>query len=174
MYTASSKDWAADWLGVKSNHGYGALPIPQARDVEIGGLLRAWMALGEADRKEAAEGILEGQRFTLLAYSERMASLAVREANPDLITLGLVALGVDGWRRDWRDNAAIIALYYDAAQKLGTHPENAFEKAAALLPEKAANALRTFLRRSTEDKSLAAMGYVVGTDVDGFRYERTW
>ena len=69
----------ADWLNVDNNHGYGALPIPQARDAEISGLLRAWMMLADSDRKAVAGGVLEEQRFTLLAYSERMASFAVRD-----------------------------------------------------------------------------------------------
>ncbi|MEJ1968710.1 MAG: hypothetical protein WDN03_08800 [Rhizomicrobium sp.] len=62
---------------------------------------------------------MDEQRFTLLAYSERMASLAVREHNKGLIILGLLALGIDGWRGDWRDNAVLISLHYDAAKMLG-------------------------------------------------------
>jgi hypothetical protein len=164
----------ADWLRVKNNPGYGTLQIPQPRDREISELLRAWIALEESSRKVAAQGILEDQRFTLLGYSERMASLAVRDHNPEWIILGLLALGIDGWRGDWRDNAAIICLHYDAAKKLDIQIESTFEKAAVLLSMKAGNALRSFLRRSAEDKTLEAMGYVVGSDVDGFRYKRTW
>jgi len=165
---------SADWLKAENNKGFGALPIPQPRDAAITQLLQAWMVLDEPTRKTAAENILEEQRFTLLGYSERMASLAVRKHDQELIILGLLALGVDGWRDDWRDNAAIITLHYDAVKKLGASPESTFEKAAILLPAKSANALRSFLRRSAEDKKLEAMGYVAGTDADGFRYKRTW
>jgi hypothetical protein len=34
--------------------------------------------------------------------------------------------------------------------------------------------LEAYLKRSDEDKSLASMGYVEGTDEDGFRFLRTW
>jgi len=164
----------ADWLTVKNNQGYGTLPIPQPRDADIGELLRTWAALDAPTRQTSAQGILEEQRFRLLAYSERMASLAVRKRDQELIGLGLLALGIDGWRGDWRDNAALISLHYDAAQRLAADPDSLFEKAAALLSPKAANALRSFLRRSVADKTLEAMGYVADTDADGFRYKRTW
>lgn len=53
-------------------------------------------------------------------------------------------------------------------------PEAIFESAARLLPEKPAEGLRSFLHRSTEDKSLGAKGYAASSDEDGFRYRRTW
>lgn len=158
----------------KNNNRYGPLPIPQPRDGEITEVLRAWMALDEPTRQVAAQRILEEQRNTLLAYSERMASLAVRERAEEWIFLGLVALGVDGWRGEWRENVLVICLHYDAAQRLRVSPESVFEKAATLLPLRSANALRAFLRRSEADKTLKAMGYVVGADADGLRYIRTW
>lgn len=163
----------ATWLNFDSNIGYGGLPIPQPRDSEITQLLNAWVGLDKSIRQVAAQQIREPQRFTLLAYSERMASLAVRTRDQEMIFFGLVALGIDGWNGDWRDNAEIICLHYDAAQRI-CNPEKIFEKAAANLPLKAAIALRSFLQRSQEDKSLEAMGYSVGSDADGFRYKREW
>lgn len=162
------------WLNIDNNKGYGTLPIPQPRDAEISDLLRAWLALDAPARMATGQGLLQEQRFTLLAFSERMASKAVRDANPEWISLGLLALGIDGWRGDWRDNAALIALHYDASQRLGIEPDMTFERAALLLSDKVANALRAFLRRSADDKSLEAMGYEAGVDGDGFIYKRTW
>ena len=165
---------SCDWLRSQNNRGYGMLPIPQPRDSEISNLLRAWIALDEVDRKQSALEISDEQRPTLLAYSERMASLTVRERNQEFIILGLIALGVDGWRYDWRDNVLIVSLHFDAAQRINASPESIFEAAAQWLPEKPARGLRAFLDRSADDKSLAAMGYVVGNDEGGFRYRRTW
>ncbi|MGH8021736.1 MAG: hypothetical protein ACREIA_26330 [Opitutaceae bacterium] len=164
----------ADWLSVTENNGYGLLPIPHPRDDEIKALILRWIALDVASRQQTAAAIKEDQRFTLLAYSERMASRAVREKNVELVFLGLLALGLDGWRNDWRDNAALLCLHYDAAQKVGAQPDAVFARAAGLLSDKVATALRGFLRRSSEDKSLDAMGYEEGRDDDGFRYRRTW
>jgi hypothetical protein len=165
---------SADWLKSDNNHGYGTLPIPSPRDAQISALLHDWLKLDEPSRNAALSGISEEHRFTLLGYSERMASLAVRDRNQEHIVLGLLALGLDGWRDDWRNNAALICLHHDAAPRIGLLPASVFEEAAKLLPQKPADAIRSFLRRSDEDKSLAAMGYLAGADGDGFRYKRTW
>jgi hypothetical protein len=160
------------WLSGEEFRGYLARPIPQPRDSDISNVLRAWMALDEVDRNQSE--VSGEQRWTMLSYSERMAALAVRERSQDLITLGLIALGVDGWNYDWRDNVLIVALHYDAAKRIGASPEDVFESAARLLPDKPASGLRSFLRRSAHDKSLEVMGYIVGNDEDGIRYQRTW
>jgi hypothetical protein len=165
---------SCDWLRGQNNRGYGRLPIPQPRDSEISKLLRAWIALDEVDRNQSALEISDEQRPTLLAYSERMASLAVRERNQEFIILGLIALGVDGWRFDWRDNVLIVSLHFEAAERISASPEAIFAAAAQWLPEQPARGLRAFLGRSAHDKSLGAMGYVAGKDEGGFRYQRTW
>ena len=122
---------AAEWLRATNNRGYGPLPIPQPRDAEIEALLRSWMALDESTRQAAAQGIAEEQRFTLLAYSERMASLAVRKRNQELIRLGLLALGIDGWRGDWRviSQCAVDAIRATGDAKLILVPGDAWSSA---------------------------------------------
>lgn len=165
---------SATWLNIDSNIGYGTLPIPSSRDEEITQLIEAWIKLDEGVRQIAAQQIMESQRFTLLGYSERMASLAVRTRDHKKIFLGLLALGVDGWKGDWRDNAEILCLHYDAAKRTGVIPGQIFEKAASFLPLKVATALRSFMQRDPADQSLEAMGYSAAIDGDGFRYKRDW
>jgi hypothetical protein len=165
---------STSWLDVDTNIGYGPLPIPQPRDREISGLLEKWKEMSAVERQAAGQCIRESQRFTLLAYSERMASFAIRTLDEEKIFLGLLALGVDGWKADWRDNAEILCLHFDAAKRIGSPPNRIFERAAILLSLKVGTALRSFLRRTPEDQSLEAMGYSVGDDNDGFRYRRDW
>jgi hypothetical protein len=165
---------SASWLNTDSNIAYGTLPIPNLRDREITHLIETWVKLDEVVRQGAAKNILESQRFTLLAYSERMASLAVRTRDPQKIFLGLLALGVDGWKGDWRENAEILCLHYDAAKRIGVIQSQVFEKAASFLSLKVAMALRSFVQRSPSDQSLEAMGYSAASDDDGFRYKRDW
>jgi hypothetical protein len=165
---------SATWLKVDSNIGYGTLQIPNLRDDEITHLIDVWTKFDPDTRQSSARHIVESQRFTLLAYSERMASLAVRTRDQEWIFFGLLALGVDGWTGDWRDNAGVVCLHYDAAGRIGINPNHIFEKAASFLPTVVATALRSFLRRSPADQSLKAMGYSSGSDCDGFRYRRDW
>jgi len=165
---------SALWLNVEKNEGYGPKPIPDPRDAEISELLDKWMALPAPERQVAAAQIAEGQRFTLLAYSERMASLAVRTSDKAHLLRGLVALGVDGWRNDWRDNALLLSLHYDAAVRVGVQPSQIFDAAGSLLSTAVSKRFSEFLKRSDEDRSLEAMGYSTGADQQGFRYLRDW
>ncbi len=164
----------AYWLDICHNNGYGQLPIPTRRDDEISDLIQSWMKLDESSREDAASCVTEKQRFTLLAYSERMASLAVRESKPNLIFFGLVANGLDGWRFDWRDNLLILSLHYNSAKRLGVSPEQLFTQAASYLDRKIQDEFKAFLLRKPEDQSLASMGYEEDKDDGGFRYKRAW
>ncbi len=165
---------SAEWLRAENNRGYGALAFPQPIDNEITELLRTWAALGPSARSAASLRVLDEQRFTLMAYSERMASLEVRTREIEKIFFGLLALGVDGWRGDWRDNVTVLSVHYDAAQRLSVVAEPVFEGAAALLSPEVAIAFASFLRRTPAAKSIRAMGYVAASHDDGFRYLRTW
>jgi hypothetical protein len=165
---------SAEFFRDTNNRRYGTLPIPQPTDNDISELLKTWMQLNDAQRHDTAQEIDEKHRYTLLAYAERMASLAVRLRDREPIILGLIALGISGYVGDWRDNATIIALHYDAALRANQSPAETFEEAAAYLAQELAAAIKAFLRRSEEEKSLKAMGYSSGTDAEGFRYRRSW
>lgn len=164
----------AKWLVSEETNGYGTWRIPHEFDIEISKLIQRWLNLDELSRNAALSQISEDYQFVFLAYSERMASLAVRDHNREYIFLGLLALGLDGWRFDWRENLLVVCLHYDAAKRIGLNPDELFEEAAKLLPNEASKGLQAFLRRPEKDKSLEAMGYVTTTDADGFRYERMW
>jgi hypothetical protein len=174
MATNANPFSSAEWLRSTRNLGYGPLPIPQPRDFEITDLLESWTKLNSSERESAPLQISHEQTQTLLAYGARMASLSVRNSDAKLIHYGLLAVGIDGWRYDWRENVTIVSLLYDAANRIGAEPGAIFESASALLADKSANGIRRFLLRSAEDKSLAAMCYIAGADSDGFRYLRTW
>jgi hypothetical protein len=174
MATNANPFSSAEWLRSTRNVGYGPLPIPQPRDFEITALLESWTKLNRSQKESAALQISVEQQQTLRAYGARMASLSVRNSDAKLIHYGLLAVGIDDWQSDWRENLLIVPLFYDAANRIGAEPDAIFESTAALLPDRAANGVRRFLLRSAEDKSIAAMGYIAGSDSDGFRYVRTW
>jgi len=163
---------SADCL--RAERGYGRLPIPQPIDGEITELMRAWADLSPSERSATSLRLSDQQSLKLQAYSERMATFAVRTRDPERIFFGLLALGADGWRGDWREKVLVLSLHYDAIKRLTANPEAMFERAAALLSPKAASALASYLQRSPENKSIKVMGYVVASDDDGFRYQRTW
>jgi len=166
---------SARWLSDPSYKGYFRSPIPELRDDKIGNVLQRWILLDKDQRKASVSKASREQRRILLCYSERMACLAVRERKSDHIFFGLLALGISEGAGDFREAMLIVPLHFDAARRNETDPIALFEKASALLPsEMAADHLRGFSKLPPAKQSIALMGYVAGSDDQGFRYERTW
>jgi hypothetical protein len=165
---------SASWMIGSSTDGYGTWPIPHALDQKIGSLIENWCELPREDREREATTISEEQAAVLRAFSERMATLAVRNSDQHLLILGLLALGIDGGSVDWREDTLILSLHLDAAKKVGVAPDNVFCEAGKLLPGRVSEVLTGFLNRSPEDQSLETMGYEESSDEGGFRYRRTW
>lgn len=151
------------------NHGYLSLPIPAPRDAEIADLLATTPAA-----KLAAKLGAEVHWPVLRAYAERMASLAVRERDPQALRRGLLALALAGLGSGSLDALAELPLFHDAAGRLDEDPAPLFRSVGEIAGGGAAATLESFLARSAEDRSLAAMGYEAGRDEGGFRYQRTW
>lgn len=164
----------ATWLSTTDNNGYGTWPIPNSLDDRIAELLDQWQSLKPDERIVQAPTISDRQRAVLSAYSERMASQAVRTQRRDYLFHGLLALGIDGWRDDWRENVLLLCLYTDACKRIGVTERDIFGEASKCLPFNVSAALNAFSRRKPEDKSLESMGYEVSSDADGFRYMRIW
>ena len=157
-----------------STDGYGSWPIPHTLDQKIGSLIEDWCELPRGDRDREATTIVEEQAAVLRAFSERMATLAVRSRDRHLLFLGLLALGIDGGLVDWREDILLLSLHFDAAKKVGIAPNEVFSEAGKLLPSRVSEVLTAFLNRSPEDQSLEVMGYEESSDEGGFRYRRTW
>jgi len=156
------------------NHiGYGPLPIPVSKDIEISEALEAWAALDQTARNAAAGELSTEACVSMLeCYSWRMASLAVRTGDQKFIFLGLLALGVFGWLPPWGIRVEFVTLHYDASNRIGVSTECIFEKAAALLSSKVASDLRSYLKRPPHLKTLECMFFHTAMDSGGFRYEK--
>ena len=87
--------------------------------------------------------ISDSQRVTLLAYSETMASKAVRDKSRTDIYFGLLALGIDGWRVDWRDNTMALNLHYHSTVLICVEPPALFTEVATSMAPNAERSFRT-------------------------------
>lgn len=152
-------------LSSAQNHGYLPLPIPAPRDAEIDDLLASTPVSALA---------AEEHWPVLRAYAERMASLAVRERDPEILRRGLVALGLAGLGQGSADALTELPLFHDGAERIGEDAGRLFRSVGAELGGAVEAAVEAFLARSPEDRSLDAMGYRAGHDAGGFRYQRTW
>lgn len=159
-------------LDPENNAGYGRLPIPSNRDIEVMALLGS--AIGSSSLSQFGGQLRREHHMVLRAFAERMASLGVRTKDAGKLKVGLVALGLAGLEDGCREALLLLPLFYHAAGLLGMHPRALFVSAQALLQRPSALQLEQFLARRDEDKSLESMGYRIGSDDDGFRYERMW
>ncbi len=160
------------WLDVENNDGQGNFPMPSDHDYQVVNLLRRWVGLTTAEKIAASPS--ESQAETLLGWSERSASRAVRDGNDEWIFLGLIAVGLACPCVDPRDAMMVLSLHYDACRRLNLSPENTFQNAAKEVPPSGSKAINEFLDRNEEDRSIVVMGYEAGRDADGFLYRRTW
>ncbi|MEM1166281.1 MAG: hypothetical protein AAGI30_08325 [Planctomycetota bacterium] len=157
-------------LGSEYTHGYSPRPIPCVIDVEIELLVDA--IAGDHELRNSLN-INQEHGFSFLAYAERMASLAVREHSPSILSKGLAALGIGSRFVDVRDAVLILALMYDSTSKLGLE----FSTISSDIGLNEDDALKvyvdTFPSRSARGRSIQAMGFIESEDDGGFRYIST-
>ncbi|HEX2203894.1 MAG TPA: hypothetical protein VHG91_11375 [Longimicrobium sp.] len=154
--------------------GYLRQPLPAAADAPPERLARLFAGAPPEARAQMSGLVTQRVADFLLAFAERMASLAVRERSPDRLRLGLAAVALEDFRYDSREDLLVLAPLYHAAGKIGADPRDLFDEAAALAPGAGADGLRSFLRHRDLHRILDALGYRESADADGFRYERTW
>jgi hypothetical protein len=156
-------------LDPSQNEGYLDERLPSARDREILDLISG---AGKNGRLRELSAHLSGNHVpVLLAFAERMAALAVRNRDPEMIRRGLLAACLTFAVGDRRDALLVLPLLWRSAERLLLDPASEF---AAVSDDLGCDELSQFARRDPEDRSIESMGYVESQDDDGFRYERTW
>lgn len=155
-------------LDVRPGPGYYESRIPSPADSEIA---RAIRAFSEADPHDqtAFRASLDADRAGLLqAWSERIATLAVRLDSASPLVLGLVGLALAA-AEDEREAALVAPLHRRSAEKLDADAGGVFDDAATFSDPEGAAWLEE-MRDSDEQPEDA--GYVEDADADGFRYQR--
>jgi hypothetical protein len=160
-----------DILDPELNEGYLNQQLPSSRDREIVSLLNAATQSGQLE--DLSHLLERPQSAVLLAFAERMASLAARTSDRDALRSGLLAAAVATVASDVRDALLVLPLLWRSAEHLKLDPATELAMAAKRLPLASAT-LEQFAARSPEDRKIEAMGYVESVDEDGFRYARTW
>ena len=158
-------------LASEYTHGYGSSPLPCQIDEEVESLVD--VVTGDDEARTLLE-MNETHGFVLLAYAERMASLAVRENSVDILSKGMAALGIASRLIYVKESLPVLALIHDSASKLGVDPPELFSTLPLHEGDELKAYVDSFLNRSGEDRSIQAMGYVEGEDEGGFRYSRPW
>jgi hypothetical protein len=169
--TASAQSTAKDLLdrvqhAFDMRHGYAQLATPL--DDQLASRIEAVIATGAYVEVDAM--LNEETADMFLTIAKRFASLAVRQQNPQLVVIGLVALawgGLGASRQyvDVRDALRVQALFCRSAELLGTDPEVLFHDAASAVDQLASTTILGYLTR--ENKSIKHMWFTEGTDSQG-------
>jgi hypothetical protein len=154
--------------------GYGPSTLPNPLDDEVSALVASWRVGGPSMVAEAIAESTDGGRNVLRAYAERMASLAVRRDDPDLLLNAVIANVVGGLSANAHESLMVMAPIEDAATRIGVGVPGLFEDAAHCVGHPGAAYLMMWLTRSPENRSLATMRFVAEDGADGFRYVLRW
>lgn len=154
-------------LTAAANVNYGRLPIPCDRDFQILDLLT------RLDQGLLRSPTIE-QANTLLAFSERAASWAVRTGGTRLILGGLSAVGVAAPASDPRNIVVALSLLHRACELTLADPRSVFSEAARPFKEEVQDLFQSFLARSPRDKSIEAMGFSESMGDTGFLFRCDW
>jgi hypothetical protein len=160
-----------EFLSVPRTRLYWKEPIPNDLDQEISTFLEKVHNLPVSGRELIVDVIKQEHTGALVAYAERMATLAVRRGEEDPIRLGLWAV-VLAWREAWdqRDVIRRMGVLFDAARRIGADAVKLVEQAGRRAPGDISEVFFSFARRPDLESIGVAMGYSEGRDSDGFRY----
>lgn len=150
---------------------YSSQPIPYELDYVVSDLVNLYKSLSPVEREIVYSLASERNSYTLLAFAERMAALAVREKSRERLLDGLLSLIIENYNADWRDNVTKLAPLYHSAVKIGIDPQSLFTEAASYGNNEVAEVIRDFSQREPEDRSIEAFGYKETYESDGFRYK---
>ena len=158
-------------LSGKQFDGYLRRRLPHELDGIVGSIVDAYRQGLPPLRMEMLGDMSARAAGVLSAYGERMAAIAVRNRSEEVLSQGLVAIGIaDTALDDPRNNLLVLAVVNHSASMLGTDLERLLDGVAADLPRSALVNFRAFAARAATDKSLSAMGLGTSGSGETFRY----
>ncbi len=164
------KDEFFDLL-VKSKN-YWMEDIPSKFDEDVFNLIQNIFNLDLEKKQFIASGFNLKAFRVISLFSERMASLAVRENNKNRLIIGLFALVLSLNSGEFRDAVTILSLYFDASKKINEDPHIIFTFVSDSLGK--SDFLLDYLSRKPEDQTIQVMGYEESKNEAGFVYKRNW
>jgi hypothetical protein len=157
-----------DLLDLPDGEDYYAGRIPSASDDRVGRAVAAFSVAAPPTQAAIREAIDDDRADLLRAWSERLASLAVRLDSAGPLVQGLVALSL-AEEADPGEAMLVATLHRRSAEKLDLQPERLFDAAAERTDLAGARWLRDAGEAPEQPEDA---GWVEDEDADGFRYGR--
>jgi hypothetical protein len=147
-------------------------PLPAPFDETVAALVDAYIGGDEDEKAAIVDGLDTDKAWTLSAYAERAASLAVHGQSPEPLVRGLVAIGLAAARLYHKELLLLLPLFWRSAERLGVDGELLFKSSADLLGDDAPSWLRAFPDREPGNRTLEVMGYEEREEPNGLLYHR--
>lgn len=157
-----------------SNRHYNEQQLPSETDFAVMELVDNFLKTSPAERERILPEIPNKTSGHLMSFAVRMATLGVREKSKTRVLQGLIALVIENFRIDWREDLMTLAPLNDAAVRVGADPVALFDEAASYAAPAVAQKIRAFVRRQPDLKSLAVMGFSAQDTPEGFQYVFRW
>lgn len=110
-------------LGSDYVDGYGTTSIPSPIDTRVKQLIRA---IADADRADIASQLGQTHGLVLLAFAERMSSLAIRQESAELLDSAVSAIYIATHLLDLKEVLPVMWLIGCSADKLGLSLDELF------------------------------------------------
>jgi len=139
-------------------------------DIELNKLVREYLLIPTEERDNVKSSISIDNAWLLLAFSEDMATYALRQSEQELFSNGLTALSMVYGILDAREIMVIMVLYCDVNKRIGLSFESIINEGGDF-----GRFIEGFINRDESDKSLESMGYTLEKDEqNNLLYQRAW
>lgn len=152
---------------------YYRYPLPSELDNRLREITRAFSAFSLPQRSEWITGLTALERSLFGIFAHRAATIAIRQADPDWLRLGLMGNVIANYEiPPKREVVRSLAIFYHCAQQMNISPRDLFDEAASFAGEEMARHLRSFGRRT--DVSLKQYGWREVRSPDGITFKFEW
>lgn len=147
--------------------------LPSVADEVLMEVVNAFTAWPLPVRERFLGALPSEKRGLFGIFGHRLATLAVRESNPEYLRLGLVGNAVANYQIPPNRKVDVaLAVFYHCARKLELEPQTLFEEAARFASDEMAVRMVTFGRRS--DVTLKQFGWREIKTPEGILYKFDW
>lgn len=153
---------------------YAAERLPSDTDKQILQLTRVFREGSEEQRTLIRDQVTDEYTYGLLTFAKRMAVLTVRKEEVKWAKEGLLAVAIENFNLDQREDMPMLCLLNHSITKIGADPVAVFEEVARYAEPDVSETMMRYVKKKEREKSIAAMGYEEVSGADGFDYKRKW
>ncbi len=159
-------------LGTDITNGYGPKQIPDPIDSDVELLVNTVGKLPKERLETVAGNMSLRHSQVLLAFAERMATLAVRCHDRKPLVAGLLAIRLAQTSSYMKEVMPILSVILDAAARLNISSTELVQEPS--IDGSFRSFLSEFEKRPPETRNIDAMGYKLEDVEGGPRYLRIW